>query len=130
MAIIEQLGMFANVTVEGTPLPEYEDPEPECEEMAEDGFTSVRNKYVEAKDDSEFSVSFGVSNWQIQSYKSHDPNFAVLFSCYVDGECVYKPYLDRDTPTAKLEGVKELDPVTNSTKLRRFKFASITTGNE
>jgi hypothetical protein len=126
MAVIEDLGLTVRVQIDGMPTPEYDDPDPCADNMGDPAYTRVCNKYIEAKDNAEYTFQFSATGKQ--EWLSRSPAHAFAFEFYVDGRRMSGSlFRAAHRGTVRLEeGVISLH--NGTLLLHRYRFAAVNPG--
>ncbi len=133
MAIIEDLGVAVSVLVEGQALDEYHDPGPtvEHDQGGNNENTAMCIKYIEAPDDTSFSLRYEVTNEYQWGYG--EGNDRVSFECYIDGEhCrnlgISIQNFKAGKPFGHLRGIHRFDAVSRETSFYELHFSALDIG--
>ncbi|KAG8163976.1 hypothetical protein KVR01_005894 [Diaporthe batatas] len=124
MVIIKELGLEAEITVNGSTAAEYPDPEPE--DIPYGQTTKACHRYVESVDNAEFAIRVGIipGNNPVREWTGRSRDHRLLFSVAFDGGHAVrsKTIWQYTTPTA-MEGISDHAKGT----LRKFRFAPVST---
>lgn len=127
MAIIEELGLEAKVSINGSAAAEYLDEEPNADGDPRGQTTKTCHHYVESIDNAEFAIHVGVipGNNAGQKWIGRSPGNALLFSVAFDGGLnVAGKWVDQRSGSRSLDGVYKRANAT----MRKFCFAPVSTG--
>jgi hypothetical protein len=131
MAIIKRLGLAVSVIVDGEALPEYDDPEPDAKGTGnyDPAVTAICNKYIEAKDSTEYSVRCEVL--PEQKWPSTHRDNVITFKVFIDGQRCRSTALfqgrDIKAGYGKFDAKGAQYSGSTGDMLRKFKFGNITT---
>jgi hypothetical protein len=136
MAVIDELGVGVSVLVNGSPLPEFDDPSTPAETPGE-GYSATRvsNKYIECVNGAEFAIQCRYqkaegSSW-IWRHPYSEPSLS--FQVFMDGakmkfRLCREAKIHHGSWASEIRGFTEFDTASRSALLRKFKFASILPG--
>jgi hypothetical protein len=129
MAISEELGLSVAVHVDGTALVEYDDPEVTPDTRYPD--SPIVTKYIESKDDVEFSIACTALPGLTWLAEPHTDSRIITISAYTDGNhrctALLEPKDLLRRTTAHLKGEKYRPAGASHESLRKFRFDAVTT---
>lgn len=127
MAVIEDLGLEVSILIDGTPVTEYEDPEP-----ARDGKypadMPISHKYIESKDDTEYVIeckALAQHRWH-----SLEETSRLSFRAYVDGMSTERKAVSPKTLTGQILGPRPQVLGGGESMRSNFKFNPVTLGKK
>lgn len=126
MAIIEDLGLTISIHIDGTPVPEYDDPEPCVDDIGDPAYTHVCNKYIEVKDNAEYAFHFSAIGEQ--KWLSQTSSHGFTFTFYVDGKAMASHVLKAVHQGVRLINQGVISFENGQTVLRRYRFAAVNMG--
>lgn len=130
MAIIEDLGLVVTIQVNGTPLDEYDDPNPSEDDTVDRTLTAVSQKYVEARDDAEYRIhckALPGNRWLSEAAPEYH---LLLFEVEIDGKLQAERGLswNRQVMHGGLYVEGKIEYRDTQVSVRRFRFRTIQTG--
>lgn len=130
MTVLEALGVAVSVVMDGETAQEYDDPDPLLQHKGkkiDPAVTAVCNKYIMAKDDTEYLVRLEVLPQN--TWLGKDKTNILEFAVYIDGEWrCGTPFRDMNLRSGYGKVDKDKTTTRNSDgwSKRRFSFGTIT----